>query len=143
VSQIVELSGELPGGLTPTPPPSPALQQPPVAVPARTRPLAVPATQQHARSDSTSVPPGPTSRKAHFDRHLHRHMVQPLSDVTIRSSLLMQSGMSKSREVFSQTYRRSPAGHLPSKDGSLGVSQDAHLNAAPGFIGAATGVWIE
>jgi hypothetical protein len=70
-------------------------------------------------------------------------MVQPLSDVTIRSSLLMQSGMSKSREVFSQTYRRSPAGHLPSKDGSLGVSQDAHLNAAPGFIGAATGVWIE
>lgn len=73
-------------------------------------------------------------------------MVQPLSDVTIRSSLLMHSGMSRSREVFSQTFRRSPAGTRPSGDDPTvtdSVGSDAQLSAAPGFVGAATGVWIE
>lgn len=144
------MSGDLPASLAHTPPQSPAWHAtshtsstaPRGRLPSASGGTLLAATanaNQHSRSVSALPAQSPISRKAQYDQLLGRHMIQPLPSLTIRSSLLMQTGMSKSREVFSKTYRRS----APAQPKDASDLQNAELELAPGFVGAATGVWIE
>lgn len=104
--------------------------------------LAPVSTSQHSRSVSTQQPRIPSSRKERYENLLRQHMIQPLPNISIRSALLMQTGMSKSKEVFSKTYRRSVGSCARDTHGEPSLSGDEH-DVAPGFLGAATGVWVE